>query len=410
MTRSPGIWRSAARLAVVTLLAPLAACSLLVTRKPEPVAPPAAVAEPAQELAPLATHRFELDSDHDDVVGVVQLVTTSKDDTFSDIARRFDLGYEEMVRANPGVDPWVPGAGRVVVVPTQFILPNAPRQGVVINVSAMRLYYFPPHEPGARQVVYTHPIGIGRVGWKTPEGVTRVVRKQKDPQWRPTASIRKEHAEEGDPLPAVVAAGADNPLGRSAMYLGWPSYLIHGTNRPYGVGLRSSHGCIRLYNEDVDRLYEQIPVGTAVRVVNQPLVFGWHADSLYVQADGVLEDDRRGDWSSTQKLLQNSLSREVAARATEVDWEAVANIAHDSRGIPIPIAPTAVTLEELLAGARKVENRIPDGANWDGKVELAVDAKEFQDMLSESDPATAPRAASPSASPSVSSDRKKPTS
>jgi len=243
--------------------------------------------------------------------------------------------------------------------------------------------------------VYTHPIGIGRVGWKTPEGVTRVVRKQKDPLWRPTASIRKEHAEEGDPLPAVVAAGADNPLGQSAMYLGWPSYLIHGTNRPYGVGLRSSHGCIRLYNEDVDRLYEKIPVGTTVRVVNQPLVFGWHDDALYVQADGVLEDDRRGDWSSTQKILQNSLRKELAARATEVNWDAVADIAHDSRGIPIPISPTVGTVEDVLAGARKVENRIPDGANWDGKVEMAVDAKQFQDMLSESEPATATGAAPP---------------
>jgi len=376
-------------LLLLVLTAPLAACSLFAAHsRPEVTTAAAPVVVVPQDLAPLATHRFEIDPEHDDVVGVVQLTTTTAEDTFSDIARRFDLGYEEMVRANPGIDPWVPGAGRVVVVPTRFVLPNAPRQGVVINVSAMRLYYFPPREPGARQVVYTHPIGIGRVGWKTPEGVTRVVRKQKDPLWRPTPSIRKEHAEEGDPLPAVVAAGDDNPLGRSALYLGWPSYLIHGTNKPYGVGLRSSHGCIRLYNEDIDRLYEQIPVGTAVRVVNQPVVFGWSGDELYVQADGVLEDDRRGGWSAAQVVLQRSLRKELSARNEEVDWEAVARIAHESRGVPIPVAPAAVSFDQVVATARKVENRLPEGANWDGKVKLSVDPQELRSLVSE---APAPR-------------------
>jgi len=390
MNSSYGIWRGAT---LLLLAVQLGACSLLGPHThpapPPPSPPPAAV--PAA-LPPLATHQFEIDPQHDDVIGVVQLTTTTADDTFSDIARRFDLGYEEMVRANPGVDPWIPGAGRVVVVPTQFVLPNAPHEGVVINVNAMRLFYFPPHKPGEKQVVYTHPIGIGRVGWKTPEGVTRIVRKQKDPLWRPTPSIRKEHAEEGDPLPAVVAAGSDNPLGQSAMYLGWPSYLIHGTNKPYGVGLRSSHGCIRLYNEDVDRLYEKIPVGTTVRVVNQPLVFGWHGAELYVQADGALEDDRRGSWSASQKVLQKSLRQELGARQQTVDWEDVAAIAHESRGIPIPISPQESTLDQVLASARKVENRLPEGSNWDGKVELSVDPKEFQDMLSE---ATAPKEPAP---------------
>jgi L,D-transpeptidase ErfK/SrfK len=388
MTNQFGRFTVAAALSV-----PLAACSLLggATREPAaPSPPPPAVAAAPHDLPPLATHRFELASDHDDVVGVVQLTTTSKEDTFSDIARRFDLGYEEMVRANPGIDPWVPGAGRVVTIPTRFVLPNAPHQGVVINIPAMRLYYFPPHEPGTPQVVFTHPIGIGRVGWRTPEGVTRVMRKQKDPLWRPTASIRKEHAEEGDPLPAIVAAGADNPLGRSAMYLGWPSYLIHGTNKPYGVGLRSSHGCIRLYNEDVDPLYEIIPVGTSVRVVNQPLVFGWHEDELFVQADGTLEDDRRGTWSETQKGLQKALAKQLAARGAQVNWDSVALIAHESRGIPIPVSGENATIEQVLADARKVENRIPDGANWDGKVTIGVNARDFQEMISDSDPVTGP--------------------
>ena len=288
-------------------------------------------------------------------------------------------------------------------MPTQFILPNAPREGIVINVPAMRLFYFPPHKPGEKQVVYTHPIGIGRVGWKTPEGVTRVIRKQKDPVWRVPPSIHKEHAENGEILPPVVQAGPDNPLGRSAMYLAWPSYLIHGTNKPYGVGLRSSHGCIRLYNEDVDPLFERVPVGTQVRVVNQPFVFGWRDGELYLQANDVLEDDPR-DWNRAEKKL---LSRDLAARIQKqliarkavVDWDEVAGITHQPRGIPIPISGPAVSLEQVLAGAVKVENRIPDGANWDGKVELAVDEKKFQEMLSDSDPGATPAASSGAETP-----------
>ena len=145
-------------------------------------------------------------------------------------------------------------------------------------------------------MVYTHPIGIGKVGWSTPEGSTKVISKQKDPVWRPTRSIIAEHKKNGEILPAVVPAGPDNPLGRYKLTLGWPSYLIHGTNKPYGVGLRSSHGCIRLYPEDIEQLFGMAGPGTKVTVVNQPYVFGWHDDKLYVQAYTVLEDDKR-DWA-----------------------------------------------------------------------------------------------------------------
>jgi L,D-transpeptidase ErfK/SrfK len=390
MTPSHSIRRAAA---FVALCVVLASCSLLGPPWAAKKAPPKAVAPPPPppaEAAPVATFRSEIDTEHEDIVGVVQLTTTSKEDTFSDIARRFDVGYEEMVRANPGVDPWLPGAGRTVAVPTRFILPNAPREGVVINIPAMRLYYFPPHKKGEPQVVYTHPIGIGRVGWKTPEGVTKVMRKQKDPVWHPPVSIRKEHEENGDPVPAVVEAGPDNPLGRSALYLGWPSYLIHGTNKPYGVGLRSSHGCIRLYNEDIDPLWAKIPVGTQVRAVNQPFVFGWHDNELYLQVFGVLEDDPR-DWKNAQKKLLSKdlaarIQKELAAHGEQLNWDTVSHLAHDPRGIPVSVSRADATLEQALASARKVENRLPDGANWDGKVEGAVDEKQFQELAADSDP------------------------
>jgi L,D-transpeptidase ErfK/SrfK len=282
---------------------------------------PPAPAAPA--LAdPVATFKFEIDTDHDDVIGVLQSVTTSKEDTLSDIARRFDVGYEEIVRANPGVDPWLPGADRQIIVPTQFVLPDAPHEGIVINIAAMRLYYFPPRKPGQKQLVYTHPIGIGKVGWATPEGTTRILRRQKDPIWRPPVSVIKEHRENGDDLAAVVGPGPDNPLGRHAFYLGWPGYLIHGTNKPAGVGLRSSHGCIRLYPEDIAFLYDRIPIGTNVHVVNQPFVFGWSSDKLYMQAYGSLEDDQR-DWKKAQqRLLSKSLGpriqKELSRRGEKV--------------------------------------------------------------------------------------------
>jgi L,D-transpeptidase ErfK/SrfK len=373
----------------------LASCSLLqdpwsgrdrpFSRRPsEPVAPP-----------PVATHRFEIDPARDDVVGILQTTIAGKDDTLSDIARRFDIGYEEIVRANPDVDPWLPGADRRIVVPSRFILPDAPREGVVINVAAMRLFYFPPRKKGEPQIVHTYPIGIGKVGWATPEGTTKIVRRQIEPTWRPTTSIIEEHRKNGEDLPAIVGPGPENPLGRHALYLGWPTYLIHGTNKPYGVGLRSSHGCIRLYPEDVAVLFEAVPVGTPVRVVNQPFVFGWDAEQLHLQAFGVLEDDPR-DWKRAQKkLISKSLAariqKDLKKRGEEVNWELVLTLAHDPRGVPVPITRPDVTLDSVVATAMKVENRVPDGSNWDGVSDLPVDEETFREMLSDAD-ATAPDA------------------
>lgn len=402
----------AAAFAVATLC--LSSCSLMGERRVS--APPAEVVPPAPVYAaPVATHRFEIDAARDDVVGVVQRTVVGEEDTLSDIARRFNVGYEEIVRANPGVDPWLPGVGREVVVPTQYILPDAPREGVVVNLAAMRIYYFPARDPktakDAPQVVYTYPIGVGKVGWATPLGSTKVVRKQKDPVWRPTPSIRKEHAENGDPLPAVVKAGPDNPLGNRAMYLGWPTYLIHGTNKPYGVGLRSSHGCLRLYPEDIEKLYEQVKIGTPVRVVNQPFVFGWHDDELYLQAYDVLEDDTR-DWQGAQrKLLSKNLAKRIRKSLEErketIDWEAVSAVSHDPRGVPVSISAASTSIDTVIAAAPLVENRVPDGANWDGLSSIPAD-EEIDAMLSDTE-ASAPTAANepqPAAKPAPAAAKK----
>ena len=352
---------------------------------PAPPAPPAAPVVPA----PVQTERFEL-SPGQDIVGQVQVTTATKEDTLTDVGRRFNVGYEEIVRANPGVDPWLPGAGRKVVLPTQFILPNAPREGVVINIAAMRLFYFPKHKSGEPQIVITHPIGIGKVGWSTPEGVTKIVRRQKDPIWTVPVSVIKEHRENGEELDRVIGPGPDNPLGRHAFYLQWPSYLIHGTNKPAGVGLRSSHGCIRLYPEDIAQLFDTVPIGTEVRVVNQPFVFGWAGDNLFMQPLDVLEDDTR-DWKKApKKLLSKSLAstlqKQLKEHNEQVDWDLVSSVSKAPRGLPVAISTTTGGIEQIVAAAPLVRNEIPDGSTWDGKTDLPMDEATFHQMLTEIEP------------------------
>ncbi len=334
----------------------------------QPAAPPAAPELPLAE----ATHRFIVPAD-EDVVGHLQVTVSRDEDTFADIARRFNVGYAELLRANPGVDPWLPGEGTQIVLPTEFILPDAPREGVVLNLAAMRLYYYPKREKDAPVEVITHPIGIGKVGWATPEGSTKVVSRTKDPVWTPPVSVRQEHAKVGDILPAIVPAGPDNPLGRHVMRLSWPSYLIHGTNKPPGVGMRASHGCIRLYPEDISRLFESVPDGTKVTVVNQPYLVGWRADRLLVQTYEPLEDDTR-DWSDVPKSLRQksvkaraTLWKRIGEYANAIDWEGIREAAAKPSGIAMPAGPDGkADLAATVAAAPRVRNAIPKGATWNG--------------------------------------------
>ena len=374
------------RPAVVALGVLLGACATPPQPLPEAIIPDvpfAGSALPPQRVP--AAHRFAL-SPGDSVVGDVVVTTATHEDTLPDIARRFDVGYEEIVRANPGVDPWLPGEGREIVVPTAYVLPNAPQEGVVVNIAAMRLYYYPTVPKGAPRVVITHPIGIGKVGWKTPEGVTRVVARQKDPVWTPPDSVRREHLENGDPLPARVPAGPDNPLGAHLFRLGWPTYLIHGTNKPYGVGMRSSHGCLRLYPEDIRALFDAIPIGTKVQIVNQPTVLGSRKGVTYVQAFGRLEDDRKlADRSMpTAAVIQASLASRVSNQAGAVNWGAVARESVVASGLPLPVSgEREASLLALVAAAPRVANTLPIGAIWDGRGGTLDDERQYQEMLRE---------------------------
>lgn len=345
-------------------LALLAGCQSL--GRPEANAAPIPATQTAPPLpSPVAMHEFTL-KPGDDVVGVVQVVRARDEDTLSDIARRFNVGYEEIVTANPGVDPWVPGAGTEVVIPTEFVLPDAKREGIVINLAAMRLFYFPKMKPGEPQKMVTHPIGIGRTGWRTPEGSTRVVSKTAAPTWTPTPAIRKEHAADGDPLPKVVPPGPDNPMGTNVLRLGWPEYAIHGTDKPPSIGLRGTHGCLRLYPEDIVGIYDAVPVGTPVTVVNQPFLVGWQGGTLVMQTYPVLEDDKRPQ--RPDQLI--SLARKKPARGTrataDVNAALVAEITKKPRAVAVPISTANLTMEQYLAAAPRVANELPSNATWNG--------------------------------------------
>lgn len=229
-----------------------------------------------------------------DIIGQVKVIEASQEDTLLDIARQYGIGQDAILMANPFVDRWLPSEGTKVVIPGRYILPQAERTGLVINIPEMRLYYFPKPEKGKKPVVITHPISIGRMDWSTPMGKTTVVRKQKDPTWIPPQSLKKEAIEAGNPpLPDVVPPGPTNPLGRHALYLGTAGYLIHGTDKPFGIGMRVTHGCLRMYPEDIEKLFDQVPVGTPVQLVNQPIKLGWLAGSLFIELHPPLEENEK---------------------------------------------------------------------------------------------------------------------
>ncbi|PKM12956.1 MAG: hypothetical protein CVV13_03130 [Gammaproteobacteria bacterium HGW-Gammaproteobacteria-3] len=260
-----------------------------------------------------------------------------EEDTLLDIARRFNVGQTEILLANPKVDRWLPKQGTEVRIPNHRLLPQAPRRGIVINLPEYRLYYYPAKsESGYQKTVTTNPISIGRIDWKTPLGKTRIIAKTTNPTWTPPASIKKEHAEKGDILPDVVAAGPDNPLGLFAMRLGVPGYLIHSTNKPYGVGMSVTHGCIRMYPEDIEKLFPRIPVGTDVYIVNQPIKVGWLDGTLYLEAHPNLENEAM----NYEQRLEQTLDLIIQANNNELpilDGAVLKRALKQLNGLPVAI-------------------------------------------------------------------------
>ena len=288
-----------------------------------------------------------------DVIGELALTTTVRTDTIADIARAYSQGYREMRLANPNVDPWLAGEDTEVVIPSQYVLPAGPRDGIVINVAEMRIYYFPPHHKDQAQEVATYPVSIGRQNWSTPHGATKIVGKVKGPSWTPPASIRREHAAEGDILPAVVPAGPNNPLGQYALRLGISGYLIHGTNKPYGVGMRVTHGCMRLYPEDIERVFNTVPVGTTVRIVNQPYKVGVTGTQLLVEVHPPLEEDvAAGTFAEEFSLVMARIVPLSTTHDISLDWAALRGAIYRKDGVPVVVG--TVTPRLAQAGARQL--------------------------------------------------------
>ncbi|NVZ09315.1 L,D-transpeptidase family protein [Allochromatium humboldtianum] len=267
---------------------------------------------------------FRLENPNDSVVGTPFYFTARAKDTLLDIARQNNLGYDDMRQANPKVDTWVPGEGTQVLVPAFYVLPNVPRQGIVVNRAEKRLYYYPPDSPNEVRV---YAVTVGKDAMATPLGNFDVIEKRKDPTWTPGPQVRANHAAKGHILPPTVPPGPDNPLGRYAMRLSNPDYLIHGTNQPWGMGLEVSGGCIRMYPESIEELYGMAGLKTPVAIIDQPYKYGWLGDELYLEVQTGEKSIRQ----SYRSVIPESLAN---AEGVTIDWEAVKRAVEEDSGVP----------------------------------------------------------------------------
>ncbi len=260
-------------------------------------------------------------------VGELLVMNAKYEDTLAQLAQRYGVGYRELADANPDVDPWIPGEGTPIVLPTEYLLPPGPREGIVLNLPEFRLYYYLPS--GAE--IVTFPIGIGRSSFPTPKTDTKIVGRVRDPTWDPGESARKEYAAEGRPLPRAVPAGPDNPMGSMALILGIKSYFIHGTNKPFGVGQQASFGCVRLYPDDIESLSATVPNGTRVRIIDEPVKVAWVKDELFLEVHKDLNEQ-----SSFERVAQ-AIGAAIGDTGAVVDWERAEEMARKASGIPEPI-------------------------------------------------------------------------
>jgi L,D-transpeptidase ErfK/SrfK len=297
------------------------------------------------------------------VVGEDIRVQTIYEDTLYDLARRYSLGSEELIRVNPGVDPWLPGANRTLLVPNRHILPSGPREGIVVNLPEHRLYYYPKPARGKPPEVVTFPVSIGKMDWKTPLGETHITARQKNPVWYPTASVRREHAEAGDILPAAVPAGPDNPLGNFALRLaaGRGTYLIHGTNNPIAVGMAVTHGCIRMYPEDIEALFNQVRVGTKVRIIDEPVKVAWVDGELLLEVHPPINAEGQSiEPDLTQ--FEGLLAAAVGDSEVAIHWEYARDVLRRADGVLATVGLAAESGSAAPeAAAENGERGLPQG-------------------------------------------------
>ena len=297
----------------------------------------------AFSVLPAQAENFLLPTPTATVVGESHWIDADRRESLVDVARRNGLGFSDMKQANPDVSMWVPKDGARLLLPTSFILPNAQRRGLVVNIAEYRLYFY--FRRDGQDMVATFPISIGRMDWQTPLGDWKITRKRTRPTWRPPKSIIAEYAADGEVLPRVVPPGPDNPLGDYAINLSAPGYLIHGTNKPRGVGMQVTHGCLRMLPEDIEWLFPQVPTGLPVQIVNQPVKVGWRGGRLYLEAHPALEEDEPEE---LDQLVGHIRSSAQAARVV-LDVQAMRRVLVERRGVPEPVSPSS---EPLRAAAR----------------------------------------------------------
>ena len=304
---------------------------------------------PAPVVKDIEHHKFAVRKG-DDVVGRLAAVRLKKGDTLPDIARQFGLGNNAISAANPGMDVWAPKGDERVILPLSFILPDAPRKGVVVNLATMRLFQYKGDDKSL--MVATYPVGVGAEDRPTPTGPTSVVRKAAKPTWHVPASIAERHRKKGDILPAQIPPGPDNPLGEYALYLGKSGYLIHGTNKPASVGLQATNGCMRLYPENIKTLFNDTPVSTPVQIVNQPYLMGQRNGVLYLEAhtppEGASDTELRKIYEKLRAVEKKS--------ARKLDWQKIREVHTEARGIPVPISEMSQWRAEQAAKIVEVEH------------------------------------------------------
>ncbi len=335
---------------------------------------------------------FKMPKEGDSLVdshsGKPKFIHAKQEDTLIDIAVEHLLGQEEIVLANKKIDRWLPGEGTKVRIPTAHLLPDTPREGIVINLPEFRMYYYVPNrtvkkvpivkpvteatkpkadatlplllnstplpiEPEMQTKTVTLPptqvisysVGIGRYDWKTPLGVTSIVAKIKDPVWTPPASIKAEHLAKGDPLQDVYPPGPNNPLGLFALRLALPGYLLHSTNKPQGVGMQVSHGCMRLYPKDIERFFPIVEVGTKVNIINQPVKVGWSNGMLYIESHPNLD----GESMSYQQRLDKALTlieKATTQNPVAINQKLLKNALEQNSGMPVAISSNQIDDED----------------------------------------------------------------
>jgi L,D-transpeptidase ErfK/SrfK len=278
---------------------------------------------------------YPLPADGDTVVGEIQYTWVNSHETLLDIARQYDLGFNEITAANPGIDPWLPKKGTRILLPTRYVLPAAPHKGIVVNLAEMRLYYFPKATNGEAKQVITHPVSIGQKGWATPVGEFVINLKIENPNWTMPLAVYRERVEEGYKGRRLVPAGPDNPLGQYAMQLNADNIYIHGTNKPYGIGMRVSRGCIRLYPEDIKTLIRQVPDGTPVHIVEQPYKFGHKQSVVYLEAHQPISDGKKNGVDLTP-IIAGVIKTGVGKLPTN-EWQHIVSLAEKHTGVPVPL-------------------------------------------------------------------------